>query len=73
MIDASKGGIPTAQEIIEEFPSVFDGQVRVMDGEQFCIALAENTIPFCVKTPHTLTVPFAYRDKLKAELQLLQQ
>ena len=53
MIDTSKGGILTAQEIIDEFPSVFDGQVRVMDGEQFCIALAENTTPFCVKTPRT--------------------
>ena len=70
-IDASKGGIPTAQEIIDEFPSVFDGQVRVMDGEQFGIVLVENAIPFCVKTPRT--VPFAYRDRLKAELELLQQ
>ena len=71
MIDASKRGIPSAQEIIDEFPSVFDGQVRVMDGEQFCITLVENAVPFCVKTPRT--VPFAYRDKLKAELELLQQ
>ena len=72
MVKAEKeGGIPTAQEMIDEFPSVFDGQVRVMDGERFHIALAENAIPFCVKTPRT--VPFAYRDKLKAELELLQQ
>ena len=42
-----------------------------MDGEQFHIVLAGNAIPFCVKTPHT--VPFAYRDKLKAELELLRQ
>ena len=71
MIDASKRGIPSAQEIIDEFPLVFDGQIRVMDGEQFCITLVENAVPFCVKTPRT--VPFAYRDKLKAELELLQQ
>ena len=52
MTDARKEGIPTAQEIIDEFPSVFDGQVksRVMDGKQFHIALAKNVIPFCVKT-----------------------
>ena len=70
-VKVGKGGIPTAQEVIDEFPSVFDGQVRVMDGEHFRIALAENAIPFCVKTPRS--VPFAYRDKLKAELELLQQ
>lgn len=64
-------GSPMAQKIIEEFPSVYDGQVRVMDGEQFRIVLAEDAIPFHVKTPHT--VPFAFRDKLKAELELLEQ
>ena len=39
-VKVGKGGIPTAQEMIDEFPSVFDGQVRVMDGEHFRIALA---------------------------------
>ena len=71
MIATDQRGIPTAQEVWEEFPSVFDGQVRVMDGEQFHITLTENAVPFCVKTPRT--VPFAYREKLKAELELLQQ
>ena len=33
MIGADKRGIPTAQEIMEEFPSVFDGQGRVMVGK----------------------------------------
>ena len=43
-----------------------------MDGKQFHITtLTENAVPFCVKTPRT--VPFAYRDKLKAELVLHQQ
>jgi len=42
-----------------------------MEGEQFHITLAEDAVPFCVKTPQT--VPFTYRNKLKAELDLLQQ
>ena len=71
MIATDKRGIPTAQEVMEEFPSLYDGQGRVMDGEQFHITLTENAVPFCVKTPQT--IPFAYRDKLKAELELLQQ
>ena len=49
MIGADKRGIPTAQEIMEELPSVFDGQVRVMDSEQFHITLTKNAVPFCVK------------------------
>ena len=38
-----------------------------MDGEQFCITLVENAIPFCVKTPHIKG------QVIKAELELLQQ
>ena len=56
---------------MKEFPTVFDGQVRVMEGEQFHIKLQDNAVPFCVKTPRA--VPFAYREKLKEELDLLQQ
>ena len=41
-----------------------------MEGEQFHISLSANARPFCVSTPRS--VPFAYRDKLKAELELLQ-
>ena len=41
-----------------------------MEGEKFHIALTENAKPFCVNTPRS--VPYAYRDKLKAELDLLQ-
>ena len=52
------------------FPSVFDGQVKTMEGEKFRIELASNAQPFCVYTPRS--VPFAYREKLKAELDLLQ-
>ena len=41
-----------------------------MDGEKFHITLTEGAKPFCIKTPRT--VLFAYRDKLKAELQILE-
>ena len=54
-----------------DYPSVFDGVVKTMDGELFHIALTEDAKPFCVHTPRT--IPYAYRDKLEAELQLLQE
>ena len=41
-----------------------------MEGEKFHIALTDDAKPFCVHTPRT--IPFAYRDKLQKELQLLQ-
>ena len=37
----------------------------------FHITLVNNVTPFCVKAPGP--VPFAYRDKLKEELELLQE
>ena len=61
--------LPTADQITSEFPLVFDGQVRTMPGEKFHISLTENAHPFCVTTPRT--IPFAYRDKLKKEIDLL--
>ena len=42
-----------------------------MKGEQFHIALVEDTKPFCVNTHET--IPYAYREKLKAELQSLKE
>ena len=60
-----------AEELMLEFSSVFDGEITTMEGETFAIALMEGAKPFCVKTPRT--VPFAYRDKLKKELDQLQQ
>ena len=39
-----------------------------MEGER--IKLQEYVVPFCVKSPRA--VPFAYKDKLKEELHLLQ-
>ena len=52
------------------FPTVFDGQIRVMQGEEFHIAIDDTAKPFCVHTPRT--IPFAYQDKLQAELNLLE-
>ena len=59
----------TTQEIMAEFPTVFDGHIRVMPGELFHITLRDNARPFCVTTPRT--IPLAYREKLKKELDLL--
>ena len=61
----------TADPIVAEFPDVFSDQVTSMEGEEFHISLSANAKPFCVNTPHA--VPFAYRDKLKAELDLQTQ
>ena len=42
-----------------------------MDGEKFHIHLTSDAKPFCATSPRS--IPFAYRDKLTAELELLQQ
>jgi len=63
MIEVEHSCIPTSKEIMADYPTVFDGQVRVMEGEQFTITLQEDAISFCLKTPWT--VPFAYWEKLK--------
>ena len=60
----------TSEELIKEFPTVFDGQIKTMGGEKFHISLMGDAKPFCVNTPRS--IPFAYREKLKAELELLQ-
>jgi len=57
--------------IVAEFPSVFDGVIRAMNGEKFHIYLTNNAKPFCVTSPRS--IPFAYRDKLAAELESLQE
>ena len=61
--------LPTADQIIEEVPSVFNGQVHTMPGEQFHISLTKGARPFCVTTSHS--IPFAYHEKLKREIDLL--
>ena len=60
----------TSEDIMKEFPNVFDGQIKTMDGEEFHISLMDDAKPFCVNTPRS--VPFAYHDKLRAELTILQ-
>ena len=64
--------IPITQEqMMKEFPTVFDGNIKIMEGEQFHIHLTDNAKPFRVSTPRTIL--FMYRKKLKAELELLQK
>ena len=41
----------------------------VMEGKEFHISLRTDARPFCVNTPRS--IPLAYRDKLKSELDLL--
>jgi hypothetical protein len=60
----------SSEDLINEFPTVFDDQVKPMEGESFHIKLTDEFKPFCVKTPRT--IPFAYREKLKLELETLQ-
>jgi len=52
---------------VAEFPSIFGGVIRAMDGEKFHIYLINNAKPFYV-TPLP-SIPFAYCDKLAAELE----
>ena len=66
---AGTPSIPTSDQLMSEFPSVFNGQICTMPGEKFKISLMSDTRPFCVTAPRT--VPFAYREKLKEELDLL--
>ena len=46
--------LPSSGNIMAEFPSVFDGQVKVMDGKEFRIELIDNAQPFCVQTPRAI-------------------
>ena len=62
--------LPNMDDLKQEYPTVFDGRIRTMEGEEFHISLTADAKPFCVNTPRS--VPFAYRDKLQAELDLLQ-
>ena len=42
-----------------------------MTSEEFNIHLTQDAKPFCINTSRS--IPFAYCDKLKTELELLQQ
>ena len=46
---------------------MFSDTIDMMDGEVLHITITDYAKPFCVRTP------FAYREKLKVELDLLQQ
>ena len=61
---------PPMDDLKQEFPTVFDGSIRIIEGKEFHISLMAHAKPFCVNMPRS--VPFAYCDKLKAELDLLQ-
>ena len=56
-------------DLKQEYPTVFDGRITAMEGEEFHISLTTDSNPFCVNTPRS--VPFTYRGKLQAELDLL--
>ena len=56
--------------VVQEFPTVFNGNINSMEGEKFHIYLTDDAKPFCVNTPRS--IPYAYCDKLKAELDLLE-
>ena len=47
-------------DIRAEFPQVFDGQIKTMEGELFHIALMAEAKPFCVHALHT--IPYTFRD-----------
>ncbi len=55
------------EDLIKQFPEVFSDDIKVMPGEEFHIKLSEDAKPFCVNTPRA--IPYAYREKLKAELE----
>ena len=61
----------TSDSLIKEFPSMFDSKVKPIEGEQFHIALVDNAKPFFINTPRM--IPYTYREKLKAELQSLEE
>ena len=41
----------TLDNIMKEFPNVFDGQIRTMTGEELHISLIDDAKPFCVNMP----------------------
>lgn len=55
---------------MKDFPTVFDGHIKTMDDEEFHISLVADAKPFCVNILRSL--PFTYRNKLQAELDMLQ-
>ena len=64
-------GTTTKDELVKEFADVFSGEVKVMPGEKFKIHLTQDAKPFCVRAPRT--IPLAYHEPVKEELELLQR
>ena len=60
----------TMDKIREKFAAVFDRQIMMMERKEFHILLVAGAI-FCVKTPQS--VPFACREKIIVQLELLQK
>ena len=59
-----------ADKLIREFPRVFDGKIRAMEGESFKIHLKEEATPFCIRTPRKVPIPL--QPKMKEQLDELQ-
>ena len=56
----------TSQQIMNKLPSVFNRQIKTMEGEKFHIALTDDAKPVRVKAPRAIPLI------LPAELDLLQ-
>ena len=50
---------------VQEFPTVFDGNINSMEGEEFHIYVTDDARPFCVNTPRC--IPYAYLDLLQSQ------
>jgi len=55
---------------VQELPTVFNDNINSMEGEEFLIYFTDDARSFCVSTPRSIL--FAYCDKLKTKLDLLQ-
>ena len=58
-----------ADDLINEFKTVFDGNIRTMPGEEFQIRLTDDAEPFSVSSPRN--VPYPLMQPLKDEIDLL--
>lgn len=61
---------PGFPDVTREFPTVFDGRIRAMPGEEFEIHIRDDAVPFCATTPRR--VPLSLREPLREELEKLQ-
>ena len=62
------------ERIMQEFPIIFDGHMRMMEGEEFHI-ISGRAVPlwYTYRERSTTSVPFAYIEKLIVEMELLQE